>query len=132
MGTQGRRRRARAATPFSYVTGPFYTYELSYWVPPDKTRIEVIYVGKGRGHRAKVYYRFRARDGSNRYNNPRGHNPELDEKIKQIRAAGGEVLIHGFDHLNDSAACHADERRRIRLHGRIGITPGGTLYNRTW
>lgn len=119
-------------TPFSYVAGPFYTYELSFWVPPDKTRQEVIYVGKGRGRRAKVYYRFGGREGSNRYHNPKGHNPGLDAKIRSIRQSGGEVLIMAFDHGADKVACHQDERRRIRHHGRRGITPGGTLYNRTW
>src|SRR4051794_35970314 len=120
-----RTRRTRAQTPFGYITGPFYTYELRYWVPPDKDRQEVFYVGKGRRWRAKAYYRFRGRDGSNRYHNPRGHNPGLDAKIKEIRERGDEVIIIAFDHFSDSAACHRDERRRIRRYGRLGVTPGG-------
>ncbi len=117
-------------TPFGYIAGPFYTYEIRHWIEPDRTEQQVIYVGRGRGRRARVYYRFVDRAGNNRYHNPKGHNPGLDAAIAAVRAAGCEIMVIAQDHGSDLVACKAHEKKLVRKYGRIGVHSGGTLHNR--
>ncbi len=117
-------------TPFGYIKGPFYTYEIRHWIEPDRTEQRVIYVGRGRNRRAKVYYRFFDRAGNDRYHNPKGHNPGLDRAIAAVRATGLEVMVMAHEHGSNYEACKAHEKELIAKYGRIDRHSWGTLYNR--
>jgi len=116
-------------TPFGYITGPYYTYEISAWVGLGRDRLEVWYVGRGRKGRAKAYYRLSKRKGVDRYLNPKSHNSELDAAMASVRQMGCEPVIFAYDHKSDLAACKRHEQYLIRKHGRRDQGTG-TLYNR--
>lgn len=117
--------------PFAYISGPYYTYEVTKWSGPNRTILECIYVGRGKGRRGMAYYRLgRSSKGlSHRYFNPKGHNPGLDAEIAAIRALGHDIGIVAHDHGHDLAACRLHEKRLIAKHGRRDKGTG-TLYNR--
>lgn len=117
--------------PFGYISGPYYTYEVTKWAGLNRTVMEFIYVGRGKGRRGLAYYRLgRLGKGlSHRYFDPKGHNPGLDAEIKAIRALGHDIGIIAHDHGNNLAACRLHEKQLIAKHGRRDKGTG-TLYNR--
>ena len=117
-------------TPFGYIKGPFYTYELTQWTGPDRTILQPIYVGRGRGWRAKTYFRIRGRRGQDLYHAPKTHNVELSALMAAVRKRGFGVGIIAHDHGNDFAACKRHEKELIRRYGRVGVHRDGSLLNR--
>ena len=116
-------------TPFGYIEGPYYTYEINMWVDGNPRRLEIIYVGRGTGWRAKTYYRYFTRTGLNRYAAPRTHNPELDARVTEVRATGREVGIFAYDHGRNKAASRVHEKQLIAKYGRRDLGTG-TLFNK--
>ena len=119
-------------TPFGYIKGPHYTYEITAWTGETFARLETIYVGRGRGRRALAYYRLTRRRGVDRYYDPKGHNPGLDAAIKAVRKDDlREIGIIAHDHGWSLVGSKRDEKRLIRKHGRRDLG-NGTLFNRYW
>jgi hypothetical protein len=116
-------------TPFGFIEGPYYTYEIYRWVGPRFTEREFIYVGRGKGWRAKTYYRFLSRTGVNRYAAPKTHNPELDAVVAAVRATGRDIGIVAHDHGWNRAAAKRHEKALIAKHG-CRRTNTGTLFNK--
>ena len=115
-------------TPFGYIKGPFYTYEIMAWLGPNFSKLETIYVGRGRQSRAMAYYRLQIRKGIDRYSAPRGHNPGLDAAIAAVRASGREISIIAHDHGMNLAACKKHEKQLISKYGRRHLGTG-PLFN---
>ncbi len=112
--------------PFGYIKGPFYTYIISRWVG---SKLEPIYVGRGRGYRAKVYYKLRKKESVDRYRNPKSHNLILDAFIANERSVGRDVAINAKDHGDDLQAARDCEKFLIKKYGRLDLGTG-TLANR--
>ena len=112
--------------PFGYIKGPFYTYVISRWVG---TKLEPIYVGRGRGYRAKIYYKLRKVKSVDRYLKPKSHNQILDDLIAVERSIGREVSIIAYEHGCDLESAKKDEKTLIKVHGRLDLGTG-TLTNR--
>ncbi|MBF0372928.1 MAG: hypothetical protein HQL39_05855 [Alphaproteobacteria bacterium] len=124
-------------TPFEYITGPFYVYVISKWIGSN---MEPIYVGRGKGFRAKAYYKlgqgkgrpsknkFKARNAA-KYLEPETHNDELNKVIAQIRRKGMEVFILAHDCFSSKEQAQLLEKALIRQYGRRNLSTG-TLLNR--
>jgi len=119
----------RKTTPFGYVVGPYYTYELTMWVEGSPGHTEVIYVGRGTGWRAKTYYRLRSRRGLAPYASPKTHNVSLDALTAGVRAEGREIGVFAYDHGHNKTAARMHEKALIARHGRRDLGTG-TLCNR--
>jgi len=125
--TQGISVKTRNLTPFGYIAGPHYVYIIEFL---DSARNFVpIYVGRGYQRRAKSYYKLRDFSVNGHYFNPRGHNPGLDRKIKEIRALGHDIFIRAIECGNDRTLAQQRERLEVAKFGRIDRGTG-SLYNR--
>lgn len=118
-------------TPFGYIQGPYYIYEINRPADRDGAGWEVIYVGRGKGRRALAYYRLREGSGVNRYHVPKGHNLGLDATIAAVRQSGREIGIFAYDHGDSLDAAKRHEKELIQTHGRRDLGRG-TLFNRNW
>ncbi len=107
--------------PFGYITGPHYVYVIGTWVGSE---IVPIYVGRGRGDRAKNYFRVRGN-----YLLPKTHNPGLNMKMAEIRKRGQELTINAEDFGSSLFGAKQREKELIAKHGRIDKGTG-TLFNR--
>jgi hypothetical protein len=111
---------ARHNTPFGYIAGPHYVYVIYAWV--KNMILEPIYVGRGRGWRARTYYNLR------RYLVP-SHNLGLNARLAKIRQAGQDAPIFTHDCGGDLRRAKSLEKWLIRKHGRLDLRTG-SLYNR--
>lgn len=100
--------------PFGYIKGPFYIYIISRWVG---SKLEPIYVGRGRGYRAKTYYKLRKKGPIDPYLMPKSHNQILDELIATERASGRDVAINAIDHGCDLKAAKNHEKNSLKNTG---------------
>jgi hypothetical protein len=118
-------------TPFGYIKGPYYTYQITYWSGLDRTVLTPIYVGRGRGMRARSYFRMFGRRRADRWHYPTTHNKDLNSFMGALRRRYGfGVGIIAHDHGWDLAACKQHEKDLVRQFGRVGVHPNGTLLNR--
>ncbi|GLR81407.1 hypothetical protein HUE56_15120 [Azospirillum oryzae] len=106
--------------PFSYITGPFYVY----WLVDPRTN-DTIYVGRGRGRRARSYYNMASNE---KYLLP-SHNGQLNQWISEIRSTGMEVGIFAKDCFSNKKMMQKLEKDLIKQHGRFDKGTG-TLANR--
>lgn len=123
-------------TPFGYITGPYYVYVISRWVG---SVLEPIYVGRGKGRRAKAYYKLgqgKGRPPKNqfktldfrKYLQPETHNADLNKVIAEVRRDGREVSIVAHDCYDSKERAQALEKELIKQYGRRDLKTG-TLLN---
>ena len=110
-------------TPFPYINGPFYVYELCVW---EGDKIVPKYVGRGRGYRAKYYFRYLTRD-FRRYFSAPTHNPGLTRLISELRARRKEIMPFAYDCGSSLQAAKSLEKHLIRKHGRLDQDKGPLL-----
>lgn len=119
--------KSRNLTPFGYIVGPHYVYIIEFW--DSAGNLVPIYVGRGYRRRAKSYYKLRDFSANGHYFKPKGHNPGLDRKVKEVRALGCEISIRAIDCGSDRTVAQQRERLEVAKFGRIDKGTG-SLYNR--